>query len=171
MAELDDDLDLGVEETDNDVAEVETPAPLAGDMGSLPDWAQKEIANARREAQQSRVKLRRTELAKEYGDDVLELVPEVLPVKEQKELAAKVSERLRTVPQAPTEVETPEAPSVERQETEARLAAVSTGPSGSASSGALSDDDALALAKTDPERYAKLRDQGVISLPKLPGHL
>lgn len=150
----DDDLDLDGEETAD-----ETSEPEAHTSGELPEWAQKEIAKARREAAKYRNQLRRTELAKEYGDDVLELVPETMKLDEQKALAAKLADRLRIDTPNPTdEAETPEPPKVE---VPAGLAAVagSTAAGAAAPSAAdLSARDLGEMMKSDPAAALRLME-------------
>lgn len=150
----DDDLDLDGEDTTTD----ETSEPEAPVSGDLPDWAAKEIAKARREAAKYRNQLRRTELAKEYGDDVLELVPETMTVADQKELAAKLAERLRIETPNPTEeAATPEPPKVE---VPAGLAAVAGSSAAGTTSPAsdMSARDLGELMKTDPASALRLME-------------
>jgi hypothetical protein len=149
----DDDLDLDGEETAD-----ETSEPEAHTSGELPEWAQKEIAKARREAAKYRNQLRRTELAKEYGDDVLELVPETMKLDEQKALAAKLAERLRIDTPNPTEQETPEPPKVE---VPAGLAAVAGSTAAGAAAPSAADHSARELGemmKSDPAAALRLME-------------
>src|SRR3990172_10503843 len=82
--------------------EVEEPdpveEPVEGD--SVPRAQYDKVV---KEARTLRGKYRRAELAQEYGKEVLELVPPSLPLKDQQELAAKLSERLGQ--SVPTQIE------------------------------------------------------------------
>lgn len=88
-----DDLDLDVEETDTEPDTADTGGPeerLAALEGKL--------EKARSENHSLRTRLRRTEWQAEYGTDLLEVVPENLPLREQKKLLdnlkAKFGERV-----------------------------------------------------------------------------
>ena len=142
----DDDLDLDGEETYDEQVESQPADPAGLDPAAL----RKELDQARRDAAKYRTQLRRTQLAKDYGDEILELVPETLPVKDQKELAAKLKERLGSQQQtSPTEqVEAAEPPEVE---VPAGLAAVSGAPSPPSSAGVtLSAREIHDLMQRDP---------------------
>jgi hypothetical protein len=77
-----DDLDLDVE-----LEELE--ATVAPPSGSEVDW-QREAEKARKEAHGLRERLRRTEVASEYGKEVAELIPTNLPIKEWKGYAERL---------------------------------------------------------------------------------
>jgi hypothetical protein len=82
---MDDDLDLDVE---NDLTDEETPSPPPS--GPEVDW-QRETEKARKEAHGLRERLRRSEIASEYGKEVAELIPAGLPIKEWKGYAEKLN--------------------------------------------------------------------------------
>ena len=113
----------------------------------------------------------RTQIQAGYDPEVVELVPQNLAPKEWKDYADKlVAFRGQATPN-PTETTSepeaqvePEAPTQQEQQ----LAAVAKGPSSSSASApsGFTQDELLQIAMTDPERYVKLKEQGV-SLQKL----
>ena len=133
---------------------------------------QKALAQANKEALEARLELRRTQLEKEYGADVVELIPGTLPQTEWKDYAEKLK-TFRGEPQAPaqTEVASEETPQAEvaPSEAELKLATVTQGPSGVEPGSGLSPEDAIQLAINDPARYAQMRDSGALELERLPG--
>lgn len=156
----DDDLDLDVEET----SPADSSTPLDADK-----W-QKEVEKLRKENHSLRVRFRRTEMEKEYGADVLELVPDDLSLEKQGELAAKLAERFRnaspTQTEAPTEAEAEAPPQAEVvSEAERNLAAVTQGSVSPGGSAGMDEDEIRKLAFADPARYAALRASGSIPPP------
>ena len=86
-----------------------------------------QFEKVQREARSLRTKLRRSEFAKEYGDEVVELVPESLTLKEQKELAGKLQERFAataSTQDADGTATTPSPPVEVLSEAEKRMAAI-----------------------------------------------
>lgn len=177
-----DENDLGEElEAPSEVEEPMDPTTL-----TVEEWAKRE-RKLRNEAQSLRRRLARTEIKAEYGEDVLELVPESLPLKEAKELAGKLSARFaasktQDAPQAasvpevgieqPQTVEV-EVPQAEPTQAERNLAAVAQGSSPQAASSAqtpLSIDEAAALALRDPAAYQRYKQAGLVKLERLPGN-
>ena len=111
----------GQESSPDEVEPIEEELP-EGDM--VPKAL---LVKARNEARSLRSKFARSELATEYGKDVVELVPNSLPLQEQRDLAAKLKDRLSQP--APTQGSeerpaAPEAPPVEPTEAEKRIAAI-----------------------------------------------
>ena len=124
-------------------------------------------------------------MSKEYGDEVLEFVPSVLPLKEQRELAAKLAAKLGAQAKAQDAQATPPGPSEGFQEPnvievpipqagptpeERNIAAVAQGSSPSAASSAqtpLPIEQAEALAVSDPAAYQRLKTAGLIKPEKL----
>lgn len=172
------------DETDDLGLEAEEPDEV-GEPANLPPEAQKLIAKLKNEAHTLRTQLRRTEMAKEYGDDVLEFVPTSLPLQEQKELAAKLQARLagqtqdvQATPEQPTGAfQEPQfipvpIPQAGQTEDERNLAAVAQGVSTTAATTAqspLSTQEAAELAMRDPATYQRMKQAGLIKLEKLPG--
>lgn len=108
--------------------EVATPQPT----DQLPEWAQKELAKARKEAEKYRRELRRSQLQTEFGSEVMELVPATLPLTDQKALAEKLKARLSASPApASSEQATTETPTEGSTVDATALAAVTTAGSGS----------------------------------------
>lgn len=114
----------------------------------------------------------RTQIQSGYDPEVVELVPQDLAPKEWREYADKLVSFRGKAPASPTENVEPEAqqeaaePEVSSQ-AETNLAAVAKGPSAtSGSPPGFDQDELLQIAMTDPERYEKLKAQGV-SLQKL----
>jgi hypothetical protein len=148
VSDVEYDLDLdgedGTEET-----EAPTPAPSGPDV----DW-QKETEKARKEAHGLRERLRRSEIAAEYGKDVAELLPAGLPIKEWKGYAEKLTEfRGQQAPPAQASEDAPEAPPEEPTEAEKQLATASGGPATGTSQAAqerLTIAEMIELGKRDP---------------------
>ena len=162
----DEDLDQGQD------PEVEEPdpveEPVEGD--SVPRAQYDKVV---KEARTLRGKYRRAELAQEYGKEVLELVPPSLPLKDQQELAAKLSERLGQPASTRLEqgTELTAEPAVEQPtEQERRAAALVQSGSGQPATTAITDvQQAAELAFGDPAAYERMKRAGLIQLAKLPG--
>ena len=123
-----------------------------------------------KEARSLRTKLRRTEFAKEFGDEVVELVPESLTLKEQKELAAKLKERFGATAQTRTDegTESSELEAVEQPtDQERRAAALAREGSGSATTGKLSREEWLKLAGANPVAAQEAWSKGRVDLSGL----
>jgi hypothetical protein len=153
--EYEDDLDQDVE-----------AAPSAPEVPSLDSAKlQKELERARKEAQGLRVQLRRSEMASEYGTDVLDYVPDDLPIERQKELAAKLAERFRSTTTVTDEASdvaevTPEVPTPAEQ----RLAAVSGAPVGGTPQGTvISALDWMRLREENPTEADRILRGGGVS--------
>jgi 3-mercaptopyruvate sulfurtransferase SseA len=157
-----------VDEYDSDEmdGEVQVQAAQEVDVAKL----QKALEKANKEALDARLELRRTQLEKEYGEDIVGLIPTALPQTEWKDYADKLQAfRGQPSSEVQTEQATEEAPQEEASPEEQALAAVGTGPSGSQSLGGLPPEEVLQLAKNNPAEYVKLRDSGAASLERLPG--
>ena len=113
--DFDDDLDQDVEE-----------APAAEQ--AQPPEEDPTLKKLRSENRSLRTRLRRTELQAKYGEEVVGLIPEELPLKKWEPFAEQLSGRLTKQAEAdPTETVTEEAPKVEPPPEEKQLAAVSKG--------------------------------------------
>src|SRR5262249_21017139 len=147
-----DDLDLDGEDTEE--TEDETP-PAPSPRESDPD-----VAKLRRENHSLRARLRRTELAKKYGDDVVAMIPEGLPIKEWEAQAEKLVTFRGQTPSGqepkPDEEEEPPPPEPEPPTpAEQALATASSGTSigTSAPTGSeLSAKEIGELGKKDPQK-------------------
>ena len=156
---MEDDFDL--EETSEEVVQ----EPVV-DVAKL----QKALEKANKEALDARLELRRTQLEKDYGEEIVGLIPQALPQTEWKDYADKLKAfRGQPSSEAQTDQATQTVSQEEPTEEERKLAAVSEGPSGATSPGGLSPEEVINLAMSDPERYRQLRDGGSISLERLPG--
>jgi|SRR3990172_3748281 len=126
-----------------------------------------------REARSTRTKLRRTEFAAEFGADVVELVPDSLPLKEQRELAEKLKAKFGSTVETQNEQgpELTAEPAVEQPtEQERRAAALVQSGSGQPATTAITDvQQAAELAFGDPAAYERMKRAGLIQLAKLPG--
>jgi len=177
MPEDTDDLGLDAET----VEEIEDASTLTVD-----EWRKRE-AKLKEEAHKLRAQLRRTEMSKEYGDEVLEFVPSSLPLQEQKELAAKLSQRLgvgtktqdvqapaqgpEVVIEQPNIIEVP-VPEAGPTPEERNIAAVAQGSSPQAASTAqtpLSTQEATNLAVSDQTAYQRLKAAGLVKPETLEG--
>lgn len=166
----DDDFDLDAEESE----EEEAPIAEATPPGELPDWAKREVEKARKEAARYRTELRRLQLSAEFGADVMELVPSALPLKEQRELAAKLKARLSGIPQqAQTAEESPEeeAPAPQPEERPAPAGFAPTAGGAPPAPKQYTHEEFVEIYRTDPARARQLLEQGVVVLNKLPGNL
>lgn len=143
------------------------PAPEASPSESADYW-RKRAEKAEKQAIERKLELRRTQIAGKHGVDP-GLIPEWVPADKLEEFGEKFLVKTASVePDTAAEESEPAAPEVDTAQ-EQQLAAVTRGPSSSpASPPGLELDDLMQIAMTDPERYAKLKAQGV-SLPKLPG--
>ena len=106
-----------------------------------------------KEARSLRTKLRRTEFAAEFGTEVVELVPDSLPLKEQRALAEKLKTRLGSTAQTPasTSAESEDTEAAEQPtDQELRAAALSRSGSKSSDSRLMSIEDWQTLAQSDP---------------------
>ncbi len=168
---------------DPEVEEADEPSDLT--TLTVEQWTKRE-AKLKNEAHKLRAQLRRTEMSKEYGDEVLDLVPASLTLEEQKVQAAKVAAALRAAPKAQDAQATPGGPEVVYQEPnivevpvpqagptpeERNIAAVAQGSSQAASSAQtpLSTQEAAVLATTDPAAYQRLKASGLIRPETLEG--
>jgi 16S rRNA C967 or C1407 C5-methylase (RsmB/RsmF family) len=143
------------EYTDEETPEVsaEEAAPAAGD-----DSAMRKL---KQENQSLRQRLRRTELEANFGKDVVEMIPEELPLSKWEEFAGKLAERLPKA-QNQTEQNEPAAEEPAQEAAPAGLAAVS----GASTSGAPLEPELLTRAeikelyKSDPVKAGQLVSQG-----------
>lgn len=134
----------------------------------MPDWAAKALEKARREAQALRVRLRRTELVTKYGQDVVELIDEDLPLKKQMSLAEKFAAKLAEAKPAPDEG-TEKASEEEPTPEEERLAAVTKGvPSGTQTTGSMSREELDELYRSNPAEAVRLLNAGLVRWKNLP---
>jgi hypothetical protein len=140
------------EYTDEETPEVsaEETAPAAGD-----DSAMRKL---KQENQSLRQRLRRTELEANFGKDVVELIPEELPLAKWEEYAGRLAERLQKPEQ--TKAETPEAApeTPEVPEPAAGLKAVATNQPAStpvAHGTDLTSREIGDLYKTDPAAFKR----------------
>lgn len=125
MDEEFDDLDQEVEEPKEESA----PEPAS----AQPDW-EAEVRKLRKENQGLRRKHRRSELEAKYGAEVIELIPEELPISKWDGYAEKLTAHLATKP-TQTDQATEEAAEEPPPEDAERLAAVAKGTgSGTAAS-------------------------------------
>jgi 16S rRNA C967 or C1407 C5-methylase (RsmB/RsmF family) len=143
------------EYTEDEVLETsEQEAPAAID--------DKYVRKLKDENHSLRQRLRRTELEVNFGKDVVELIPEELPLAKWEEFAGRLAERMPKP--APPEQTEPEASTEEpAQEAEpAGLAAVTNAPApGTAVPGELlTVKEIKELGKTDPVRATELISQG-----------
>lgn len=102
--------------------------------------------------------------------DVQDLVPTSLTPKERWDFAEKIQQRFGAQQQTQTEqatvTEAQEAPTPQ----ELTIAAVARGSEGNPSpSAGMSPEEALALAKNNPDEYVRLKRSGAVSLERLPG--
>ena len=146
-------MDEYTEDEAPEVSEQET-AP------AVPD--DKELRKLKQENQSLRQRLRRTELEANFGKDVVELIPEELPLSKWEEFAGRLSERMPKQ-EAQTEQNEP-APEDAPQEVapQSGLAAVAQAPSVGkpASEGLLTVAEIKELGKTDPIKANDLIRQG-----------
>ena len=152
----------------DDVVDADEPQATNGTENAdiWPDSAKAEIQKLRDEAAQYRREADRVRLAKDFGDDVLDLVPETLKPKEQRELAEKIATRFGA--QQPIQTETVETPpQVEPTEAEQNLAAVAKGPESAGTPSTFTPEEALARAKADPSWLARELSAGRNPLPPL----
>jgi 16S rRNA C967 or C1407 C5-methylase (RsmB/RsmF family) len=110
----------------------------------------------RAENQNLRQKLRRTELEANFGKDVVELIPEELPLSKWEEYAGRLAERLQK--QEPPKQDEQAAEESSQEDEPAGLAAVTNA---SAPGAALPEDlktvaEIKELAKTDPVKANEL---------------
>mgnify|MGYP001607605405 CR=1 FL=1 len=161
---VDEDTDDLAEGQDPDEDE-ETAAPaVEGD--TVPRELYEKAVKAERSL---RTRLRRTEMAKEFGDDIVELVPDMLPLNEQKALAAKLKEKFATPP-APTQGAEGSAegkPDAEEHlsEAEKRMAAIVASTGTKAPAGGQISWDEYRNMLADPTTHQKamqLRKQGMV---------
>ena len=144
--EFDDDLDQEVEEPE---------APPVNDLQSQLDYWQKKAQKADKEAHGLRTRLRRTEMTAKYGEDIVELIDEDLPLKKQEALAERLAERLRSNKEAQaSQANGSEEPTAAPTEDELKLAAATGGPATGTSPalGQLSGREILELGLKDPAR-------------------
>jgi 16S rRNA C967 or C1407 C5-methylase (RsmB/RsmF family) len=120
----------------------------------------KYVRKLKDENQSLRQRLRRTELEANFGKDVVELIPEELPLSKWEEFAGKLAERM---PKAtPTEQNEPAAEEPTQEVAPSGLAAVAATPS----SGAPATEELMTtaeikkLAKSDPQAAARLVNAG-----------
>jgi 16S rRNA C967 or C1407 C5-methylase (RsmB/RsmF family) len=123
---------------------------VSEEEGSAPEISENVLRKLKQENHSLRQRLRRTELEANFGKDVVELIPEELPLSKWEEYAGKLAERLPK--QAPPEQNepAPEEPSQEDEPT--GLAAVTNA---SAPGASLPEDlktvaELKELARTDP---------------------
>jgi hypothetical protein len=155
----------------------ESAQEAEGPTGSELDPAklQRELEKVRKEAMTARLELRRAQLEKEYGTEIVELIPEALPQTEWGDFAEKLQTFRGQTPPEP-QIQTEQATEPVVQETlspqEQAIAAVAKGSEGiSSPSAGMSPEEALVLAKNNPEEYLRLKKTGAVSLERLPGNL
>lgn len=161
------DEELTGEDSQDEPDEVDPLDEVEGDM------VPRSVAERyKKESHSLRVRLRRTEFAKEFGDEVVELVPETLTLKEQRTLAEKLQAKLSsasTHTDVDAERSAEAAPSVPSEQ-DRRAAVFAREGGGAPTSGVITDvQEAMAIAAANPEQYAALKRSGAISLEKLPG--
>lgn len=143
-------------------SEVAPPPATEASTSEAEAYWKKRAEKAEKQAIERKLELRRTQVAGKHGREPGE-IPDWVPADKLEEfgekfLVASESKASDTTAQ----VEQVEASEEKPTETEQALAAVSKGPSStSAASPGLSQDDLLQIAMNDPERYDKLRSQGV----------
>lgn len=120
----------------------------------------KYVRKLKDENQSLRQRLRRTELEANFGKDVVELIPEELPLSKWEEFAGKLAERMPKAVEAEQTEPAPEDTSQEEEPT--KLAAVATSPSsGAPTAGELmTTAEIKELAKSDPVAAARLMNEG-----------
>ena len=122
----------------------------------------KELRKLKQENQSLRQRLRRTELEANFGKDVVELIPEELPLSKWEEFAGKLAERMPKA-EAPEPEQNEQAAEDSPPEDEpAGLAAVTKTPApGSTSPEELKTvAEIKELAKTDPAEATRLINSG-----------
>ena len=131
------------------------------------EWYQAQLAKTHKQNQALRGRLdkaRRAEVATKYGAEVVDLIPEELPLKKWGEFAEKLHARLAERP-APTETGEPAEVPEEPTQAEKKLAALSkAGSEVQSATARISLDDWRAMVK-DPaehERAVKLRQAGLV---------
>lgn len=145
MSDMNDDLDQESGETE--AAAEESPVDDKG------------LHKLKKENQNLRQRLRRSELEATFGKDVVELIPEELPLAKWEEFAGKVAERM---PKQATE-QTETAPPAQAQEPEpvGFGTVVNAPPSGTQASEPLVTARQLhELFKTDPARATQMMNAG-----------
>ena len=143
------------------------PAPEASAPESADYW-RKRAEKAEKQAIERKLELRRTQVAGKHGVDP-GLIPDWVPADKLEEFGSKFL--VASQSDSPdTTARTEQAAEVEppATETEQKLAAVSKGPSSTSASppSGFTQDELLQIAMKDPERYSKLKEQGM-SLMKL----
>lgn len=159
------DNDETFDEMSDEVVEAQEPDPT--DLVKQVEFYKKRAERAEKQAVERKVLLGRFETASKHGISA-ESIPDWVPLDKMDEFAERFAVPASSPAPVPTEQEAPAAERVVSDQ-EQNLAAVAKGPASSGTPTAMSSEDAMQLAMTDPARYAQLRDAGVISLPKLPG--
>jgi hypothetical protein len=141
------------EYTDEETPEVATedPAPQTDDPA---------LRKLKQENQSLRQRLRRTELEANFGKDVVELIPEELPLSKWEEFAGKLAERM---PKDQAKQDEPAAEESAPEAEPAGLAAVSgaSTPGTPIAGDPLTSAEIKELYKTDPVRASQLVNQGM----------
>lgn len=145
-------MDDYTEDDAPEASEQEDSAPVAED---------KELRKLKQENQSLRQRLRRTELEANFGKDVVELIPEELPLSKWEEFAGKLAERMPK-PEAPPEQNEQAAEDSPQEDEPAGLAAVTKTP---APGSTLPEElktvaEIKELAKTDPAEATRLINSG-----------
>lgn len=130
-------------------------APVAQEtkQSEVPEWVSKELRELRDENKELRQERTRLRLSKQYGDDVIDLVPSSLTLKEQEALAEKLAARLTGgTPNPPAEANKDEVVEEQPDPAAERLAAVAGQAPGSAGQAVvqMSAKEIAALGRTDP---------------------
>lgn len=119
------------EDETSEVQETDEEEVLPEDPTARIAALERQVKKANNEAHKLRIRAVRGDLAAKHGSEILELVPDDIPLARQEELAAKLAEKLATgaegtaQPSVNDEVAVPAAPTPQ----EAAIAAVAT-PSG-----------------------------------------
>jgi C-terminal processing protease CtpA/Prc len=169
---VDDDDIVEGEATPDAFDEVETRIDEAAAAGTPDD----QLRKLRNELKALRVRTKESEaLAANAFEarfaDVQDLVPSSLTPKERWDFAEKIQQRFgaqqqQTQTEQATVTEAQEAPTPQ----ELTIAAVAKGSEGNPSpSAGMSPEEALALAKNNPDEYLRLKRSGAVSLERLPG--
>lgn len=115
------------------------------------------VKKLKQENQSLRQRLRRSELEGTYGKDVVELIPEELPISKWEDFATKLQERLpKAQTEAPDQETSTNEPPAQAEEPEpAALAAVAKGPApGSAAAPVGADLSAKELGQLAKDDFA-----------------
>ena len=153
----------------DEMSEEEVAPPPAPEVSSeSADYWKKRAEKAEKQAIERKLELRRTQVAGKHGVDP-GLIPDWVPADKLEEFGSKFLVASQSdSPDTTARTEQVETPEAESTPTEQKLAAVSKGPSSTSASppSGFTQDELLQIAMNDPERYSKLKEQGM-SLMKL----